>query len=555
MNLKLNYRFLVLIIFALVLLGPREKSLATESYYLIDADLVCSGCSGGTYPGYTSGNTGYFRILPSSPPPPSNSGIDSNTNPSNSSSFSLVDIFDRLPFLISQSEDIGALNLGSFSFIQVGERTSLSGQSVIKVNGQKYLTIAIGRDKLPPVLKTIGMTVFSSDNSGQAFSFVLKSDNNGNYSAMVAPLKLAGLYPFNIHIIDFHNQRIKKLSGFFQVSGVGFISGETAGAIFNNIISPIVITSGVLAGASQVLAISSVVSIYDIYLLILRGIGALFDFLGIRRKRRPWGTVFDSVTKRPIDPAYVTVYRDDKKIASAITDIDGRYGFLVPSGVYRLTVEKTHYHFPSRLLAGKTEDELYSDLYFGGPINIGKNEPLAFNVPLDPVNFDWNEFSKGSDIALKRSFDRELIRSRIYRIFSTTGLVFAVGVMVFAPSLFNLAVLLVYLGLRAFGHKQLSRYRGLVVIRKQITGEPIPFAIVRVFLAGANKEVKTLVADQYGRIYFLVRPGAYYLTVDKKLPDGSYFTFFKTEIRDLPNGVWSKDVIVYQFKEENSSPS
>jgi hypothetical protein len=55
---------------------------------------------------------------------------------------------------------------------------------------------------------------------------------------------------------------------------------------------------------------------------------------GLKKKAPPWGVVYDSVTKRPLDPAYVVLKNlQGKQIASAITDLDGRYGFLVEPGV------------------------------------------------------------------------------------------------------------------------------------------------------------------------------------------------------------------------------
>ena len=110
----------------------------------------------------------------------------------------------------------------------------------------------------------------------------------------------------------------------------------------------------------------------------------------------PWGTVYDSITKQPLDPAYVTLIdQNGKKIASAITDLDGRYGFLTETGTYRIEANKTHYIFPSKKLAGRTQDELYANLYFGELFDVrSRNEAVIRNIPLDPINFDWNEFAK-----------------------------------------------------------------------------------------------------------------------------------------------------------------
>ena len=505
-----------------------------------DSDNVCDTSDSEVSSGAGESGVGAAAAVSETAAPPSASS--GGTAP--------LDVFERLPFAPESVAQIEALTLGSFNFIQAGENISLQTPNVIRINGRKYLTIALPFNKTPPVLKTIGVTIFDRLDADQALSFVLQGDETEqNYVATLAPLNQAGIYPFNIHIINFHDQRIKKISGFLQVSGLGFVPGETFNAVFNRLIKPLVLTSGLLAGASQILAVSSVFSLYDVWLLILRGLGALFTSLGIRQRRKPWGTVYDAITKRPIDPAYVTVYQNGRAIANAITDIEGRYGFYLPAGTYELAAQKTHYQFPSHFLEGKENDELYGNLYFGGAVTTEEGEPVTLNIPLDPTSFDWNEFAKSSDSYFKRGLERELARARFYRIVSGAGFALALGSAALAPGLLNLSVLTIYFLLYLVGRSHLARHK-LITVRQQITGTPIPFAVVRVFLAGLNKEVKTLVADRYGRVYILVRPGAYYLSLDRKLPDGSYYTFYRTPPRNLPNGLWSNDILVPQYKTE-----
>ena len=215
-HLKRNCWLIFLVLSFLI--WPIGRTLATEDYRYVKVNLTCDGCADdGSYLGYNSGGTSYFRVLP--PPvviPPNHGSTPGPANVNNSGS-SLVDIFNLLTDAVGLTDKV---SLGDFSFIQVGETPNLSPQNIIRLNGQKYLTIAISQDKLPPTLKTVGMTIFDPFIDQQAISFVLGEDKNQrNYSAVIAPLKRAGLYPFNIHIIDFNNQRLKKISGFFCVTG------------------------------------------------------------------------------------------------------------------------------------------------------------------------------------------------------------------------------------------------------------------------------------------------------------------------------------------------
>src|SRR3990167_8656152 len=152
-------------------------------------------------------------------------------------------------------------------------------------------------------------------------------------------------------------------------------------------VAPIGQAVGVAAGLTQtVVVVSNAKSLYDVYLLLVRMFGALLGFLGLRKKRQPWGTVYDSITKRPLDPAYVTVMQEHgSEIADAITDLDGRYGFLLPNGVYRIQAAKTNYQFPSKKLHGKDNDELYDNLYYGEPISANEGVLVMRNIPLDPI--------------------------------------------------------------------------------------------------------------------------------------------------------------------------
>ncbi|MBI2048812.1 MAG: carboxypeptidase regulatory-like domain-containing protein, partial [Parcubacteria group bacterium] len=298
--------------------------------------------------------------------------------------FFAPDPFDRLPRATSTDPLIARLTLGSFTFSQVGEALqNFNEQGYIRINGNKYLTVSLAADQVPDVLKTIGITVFDAADYQRSFSFVLRADDAKlAYAATVAPFGQNGIYPINIHILNYQDQSLKKLSGFLQVSGVGFLPVQAVTDLFAHV-APLAVTSGLLAGASGALAAgSSIGSIYDLYLILLRAFSAIGSFFGRGRKRKPWGTVYDSVTKRPLDPAYVSVRERGREIATAITDIDGRYSLFLPAGTYEIVVNKTHYKFPSTILAGKDHDELYDHLYHGGPVVAGGAEITALNIPL-----------------------------------------------------------------------------------------------------------------------------------------------------------------------------
>lgn len=246
--------------------------------------------------------------------------------------------------------------------------------------------------------------------------------------------------------------------------------------------------------------------------------------LGFRRRRRPWGTVYDSITKQPLDPAYVTLKNiSGGGIATSITDIDGRYSFVADPGDYTLDAKKTDYIFPSVKMSGKDRDELYDNLYFGGTVSIEEeDEIINKNIPMDAVNFNWNEFEKARNKKLMKFFSRtELFLSRIAKVIFIAGLIASIILVYIDPSVLNLVILGIYLViliLSFFGIKPIKP--GFVFEREN--GFPLSFAIITVFSAALNREVSHAVVGKTGRYHVLVPRGNYFIKLKKKTGEDSY---------------------------------
>jgi len=79
---------------------------------------------------------------------------------------------------------------------------------------------------------------------------------------------------------------------------------------------------------------------------------------------------------------------------------------------------------------------------------------------------------------------------------------------------------------------------------KRLTGVPVPFAIIRAFIPEIDQEIKSVVADAFGRFFLLTPPGQYYITVEEKLPDETYQKIYQSPSIDLKNGVLTNNLIV-----------
>ncbi len=316
-----------------------------------------------------------------------------------------------------------------------------------------------------------------------------------------------------------------------------------AGRVTAKLVQPLgAISGGVAVGSQVLLSTVTVTSFSDVYLIILKGFGLLAGFF--RKKRKPWGTAYDSVTKRPLDPAYVVIKNQaGDEISDAITDLDGRFGFFVPAGKYTMDASKTNYAFPSKKLVGKERDEVYEGLYHGDPVENKEGEVVVRNIPLDPVNFDWNEFEKNKQNLFRLYSEKEKKLRKAFDYIYNFGFFGSLLAAVFDGNYFNYTFLVLYLGVIIY-QKFFIYKRTAVTLKYAKNNEPIPYSIIKLFSPETGNQVKSVVSDQLGRFYLLVGVGKYYLTVDAKQPDASYKSIYKSEIMDLKKGIVPLDIIV-----------
>lgn len=306
-------------------------------------------------------------------------------------------------------------------------------------------------------------------------------------------------------------------------------------------------TVGVFGSALAAVSSSfaSPLAIPEMFLIPLRLWGLLLTAFGLKKKNRSWGTVYDSITKQPIDPAIITLKDlSGKEIASSITDLDGRYGFLVGPGKYIIEAQKTNYSYPSSKLSGKISDEVYNNLYFGGEIDVLEGGLLINkNIPMDPIGFDWNEFAKGKNKLMSFYSKKEMFLDKLSDILFELGFIIAVLALCFAPEPYNIGIVALYLiilGFKIFGIKTKTFGK----LSEMTDGSPLSFAIVKIFSEDWSMEIGKKVADKYGRYYGLVPVGKYHIKIDKKNNDETYSEVYQSPILDISNGVLNRNFSV-----------
>ena len=389
--------------------------------------------------------------------------------------------------------------------------------------------------------------VVTSNNTGGGNSNVSGSGGTINNPAVRTPgsgnnlvdniasvLNVSQLVTDNVAVLGTTTQKI--------VLEVKKVAESPVGSAVTNTITTVGVVGGGVA-ASSVFALNGT-AVADILFLPFKLWGLLLSALGLRRRNRPWGTVYDSVTKQPIDPAYVTLTNlKTKEENTSITDLDGRYGFLVAPGKYALTANKTNYIFPSKKMSGKTEDILYGNLYLGGEINVQiTGAVISKNIPLDPIKFDWNEFVKGEKKMMKFYSKREKLMRVITDWIFRLGFVISVVSLLLVNAPYNYIIFILYIVLallRKFGLRQ--KTSGSLTEKD---GTPLSFAIIRVFDSELKVEITNKVADKIGRYYCLVNKGKYYVRVEKKNDDESYTEIMTSPVFEAPNGIINRNFTV-----------
>jgi len=240
------------------------------------------------------------------------------------------------------------------------------------------------------------------------------------------------------------------------------------------------------------------------------------NFLGFRifsgKRRKKWGTIYDSRTKMPIPLALVEVVDNFGRILDkSVTDKDGRYGFLAAAGEYRIQVTRNDFSFPSKEIVSK--DPLYGNVYTGGTIKVDKDDVLKVDIPIDPVNIDLREVAQRKINFLYTVWGRIvmfIVDSAFY-----LGLALTVFNQIYFPSTLNLIFLSLYFALSL--SEVFNRARKFGVLLDGL-GKPIPFASIRIFEKKGEMLSRAgfVVTDMLGRYYRLVHNGEYSLQIDGK---------------------------------------
>ena len=133
----------------------------------------------------------------------------------------------------------------------------------------------------------------------------------------------------------------------------------------------------------------------------------------------------------------------------------------------------------------------------------------------------------------------DLYARRLFDAVFYIGFLVTIAALFITPHIFNYAVMVSYFVVMVLRMMNLrSKIKGAIIDRK--TGDPLSFAVLRVFTARSSNEIKHVVADHLGRYYCLVpaeQNENYYVTIDRRNPDGSYTSVYVSGYISAQKGI------------------
>lgn len=284
----------------------------------------------------------------------------------------------------------------------------------------------------------------------------------------------------------------------------------------DQVVTPVMTTSAIVATTSIAVVAATTSNFYNILYLFFRfGYFWLVPIL-IGKKRRSWGTIFDSITGKPIPRAIVRIFtREFNKLKeSQIADSRGRFGFIIDKGKYFVTASSPGYVFPSHVL--KTDSvSSYDNIYHGDTLEIKGKEGgfFAMNIPLDP---DMKTISTARLKWLRFISSIGHILEKISMPLLVAGTLLSWASLIIQPKTNNYLILSLYgvlILMRYFINKRLGKSLG--VVKDKDTEDPIEMAIIRIYNVATGVVAATQVTNSRGQFNALLPAGKYYLVIVK----------------------------------------
>ncbi len=261
-----------------------------------------------------------------------------------------------------------------------------------------------------------------------------------------------------------------------------------------------------------------------------------------RKRKKLYGTVFNSLTRQPIDLATVRLFnaQNGRPVAARVTDSRGRYLLKAKAGDYVMDVKKLGYTFPTSFIRTR-DDVIYPDVLIGDEFTHKDDGLVSKNLPVDPEDIERTP----TKVYLR------VIMNHVKHAVALSGPAISLFAFIMYPTLTMVGILVLHAFLywlfRKFGYVKAPKRYGKVKDSK--TRKPVANAVVRIFDTKYNKLLETQVTDSRGRYAFLVGKNTYYITAEKPGYDA-----YKSDDLTREDDIESYIVEDFKMKPNGSAP-
>lgn len=242
--------------------------------------------------------------------------------------------------------------------------------------------------------------------------------------------------------------------------------------------------------------------------MLIRGL--LVPVVPDPRKRRLWGTVYDSFTKSPLaDVRLELLSKDNRVLETRFTDRDGRYGFVLSTESIETKVRevqirasKKEYRFPSTVKVDEHESMVYQNIYRGGVVQVKEDQLVSHDIPLDS---EQPQAFKQKKVPLSALLSR-WIASFADASFKV-GLVVAPLNFIMHPSIFDGVVVGIY-GILGIARLLGANFRPYGLVVDVSSNNAVPYSFITLADASGTR-VGHAVSDDRGRYFLLAQEGSF----------------------------------------------
>ncbi|MFZ2188749.1 MAG: ELWxxDGT repeat protein [Candidatus Moraniibacteriota bacterium] len=255
----------------------------------------------------------------------------------------------------------------------------------------------------------------------------------------------------------------------------------------------------------------------------------LFGLLSKTKKKKMWGTVYDSATGDPIPLVSISVIEaaTGKTKETKLTDKLGSYYFLVPKGEYQLEIKKSGYVIDSHDIDAKT--------YYTNVLTDPEKKKLTF-TDSGIICYDLCLKATNPD---QKSFKNKRLSYFFFAAIFYLGFALTIFITLSNPTSLNLFITLIYLAnviIRNMTH--LGSKWGYVVNKE---GTKQPFSAISLLDRNTKQLIARTISDEQGRYILLANSGDYIL---KTMTNASQFAQKEETITLKERGVVKRKIVV-----------